>query len=226
MKELSIFVDESGDFGEYDYHSPYYIIALVFHDQDNDIKAEIEKLETEMTYIGWPNHCVHAGALIRSEHEYKESNLEDRQRILKRLMTFTRRVGIIHKTVYIEKKNVFDSVESAGKLSKQPALFIRNHIEWFTSYDLVKVYYDNGQVEVTKILSSVFHTLLERVEFIKVIPSEYRLFQVADLICTLKLTELKMENHFLSKSEKFFFKDERTLKKNYLKPLKELEVKK
>ncbi len=25
MKELSIFIDESGDFGEYDYHSPWYM---------------------------------------------------------------------------------------------------------------------------------------------------------------------------------------------------------
>ena len=28
MKELSIFVDESGDFGAYDYHSPYYIMHI------------------------------------------------------------------------------------------------------------------------------------------------------------------------------------------------------
>ncbi|WP_347559358.1 hypothetical protein [Clostridium sp. AM34-9AC] len=27
MKELSIFIDESGDFGEYDYHSPWYIVT-------------------------------------------------------------------------------------------------------------------------------------------------------------------------------------------------------
>ena len=33
MKELSIFIDESGDFGDYDYRSPYYIIAMVFHEQ-------------------------------------------------------------------------------------------------------------------------------------------------------------------------------------------------
>ena len=31
--ELSVFVDESGDFGEYDHHAPYYIISLVFHNQ-------------------------------------------------------------------------------------------------------------------------------------------------------------------------------------------------
>ncbi|WP_353885359.1 DUF3800 domain-containing protein [uncultured Dubosiella sp.] len=31
MKELSIFVDESGDFGKYDPCSPYYLIALIYH---------------------------------------------------------------------------------------------------------------------------------------------------------------------------------------------------
>ena len=77
---------------------------------------------------------------------------------------------------------------------------------------------------MTRILSSVFNALLENVEFRKVIPADYRLFQVADLICTLKLTELKMENHLLSKSEIYFFNDERTLKKNYLKPLSKKEL--
>ena len=33
MKELSVFVDESGDWGEYDFHAPYYIISLVLHDK-------------------------------------------------------------------------------------------------------------------------------------------------------------------------------------------------
>jgi len=37
MKELSVFVDESGDFGPSEYHSPYYIVTLVFHDQSADI---------------------------------------------------------------------------------------------------------------------------------------------------------------------------------------------
>lgn len=97
-------------------------------------------------------------------------------------------------------------------------------MDFFCSFDVVKIYYDNGQVGVTRVLSSVFNALLENVEFRKVIPSQYRLFQVADLICTLKLTELKFENHTLSKSEKTFFGDERTLKKNYLKPIKKKEL--
>ncbi|WP_448902847.1 hypothetical protein [Eubacterium sp.] len=41
MKELSVFVDASGDFGEYDYKSPYYIIAMVFHNQKKFFEKEI-----------------------------------------------------------------------------------------------------------------------------------------------------------------------------------------
>ena len=87
------------------------------------------------------------------------------------------------------------------------------------SFEIVKIYYDNGQVELNGILAAVFSTLLDNVEFRKVIPSDYRLFQVADLVCTLKLVELKLENHILSKSEIRFFESDRILKKNYLKPI-------
>ena len=44
MKELSIFVDESGDFGEYNHKSPYYIVTFIIHEQSNLINEKIEKL--------------------------------------------------------------------------------------------------------------------------------------------------------------------------------------
>ena len=41
MKELSVFVDEAGVFGPYDYRDPYYILSFVFHDQDDDLSKEM-----------------------------------------------------------------------------------------------------------------------------------------------------------------------------------------
>lgn len=219
MKELSIFVDESGDFGEFDSHTPFYILSLVLHDQKVDIKDDLALLESEMRNIGWPDHCIHAGPIIRAEYEYKECSLHERQQIIRRLMTFTRKLDIRYKSIYVEKKKELDEIELTGKLSRQLADLVRQNTNFFSEYDIVKVYYDNGQTQVTKILVSVFTTLLNNVKFIKVIPSDYRLFQVADLICTLKLTELKLERHILSKSEQYFFQDDRTFRKNYLKPL-------
>lgn len=45
MKELSIFIDESGDWGEYEKHCPYYIVTMVMHDQSKDIEKEVRHLE-------------------------------------------------------------------------------------------------------------------------------------------------------------------------------------
>ena len=44
MKELSIVVDESGDFGEYNHRTPYYIISMVLHDQDVDITKGVDPI--------------------------------------------------------------------------------------------------------------------------------------------------------------------------------------
>ena len=194
---------------------------MVMHDQSYDISTNLEKLERELDYIGYPNHCVHAGPIIRQEQEYRFESMEVRQKIMKKMMSFLRQVDIKCKTVYIEKKHISDEVEAAGKLAKQLSHFFRENLSVFASYDTVKVYYDNGQIELNKILSSVFNVFLDNVEFRKVIPSDYRLFQIADLVCTLQLLELKCDNHVLSNSEKRFFENDRTLKKNYIKPLKQ-----
>lgn len=183
----------------------------------------MEFLNRELSNIGWSNHCVHSGPVIRSEEEYRGCALKERQKILKKMMSFIRNIDIKYKTIYIEKKHL-DSMEAVNKLSKRLELFIKENYSLLCEYDVVKVYYDNGQVEVKRILYSVFNTMLKNVIFKKTIPSNYRLFQVADLICTLKLAELKNNEHLLSKSEVYFFGDVRTLKKNYLKPISNKEL--
>ncbi len=110
-----------------------------------------------------------------------------------------------------------------GKLSKQISQFIREHYEDLLTYNDVKIYYDNGQVEVSKMLSSVFNAMLPNPIFRKVLPTEYKLFQASDLLCTMKIISLKLDRKLLSKSEKMFFGNSRDLKKNYLKPLSKKE---
>jgi hypothetical protein len=65
VKELSVFIDESGDFGEYDYHSPYYIISMVFHDQAVNIDDSVKKLNQELSYMQLDGLCIHTGPIIR-----------------------------------------------------------------------------------------------------------------------------------------------------------------
>ena len=220
MRELSIFVDESGDFGEYSYHSPYYIVSMVFHDQEFDIKDSLSQLEKELSYLGYPNHCIHTGPIIRREEEYTFEDLAVRKKMLSRLMGFVRQVKIKYKSFYIEKKHISDITEATGKISKLIGNWIRENYDRILSYDTVKIYYDNGQVELSKILSSVFNVLLPSVKTKKVIPSDYRLFQVADMMCTMTLLDIKRQTHSLSNSELRFFGSEEKLYKNYLKDIK------
>ena len=223
MKELSVFIDESGDFGDYKPHSPYYIITMVFHNQDTMIADAVANLDRELDYIGIKRHCIHTGPIIRKEEDYALLTITERRRIFNKMIAFIRQVDIKYKCFSIEKRHINDAVEASGKLSKQIAAFILEHYKEFLTFDNVKIYYDNGQIEVTKILSSVFNALLPNVEFRKAIPSNYKLFQVADLLCTMRLLQLKIDSGLISKSEMAFFGNVRDLNKNYLKPLKQKE---
>lgn len=55
MKELSIFIDESGDFGPYSHHSPWYIVTMVFHNQDINIDEPVQYLENQLEQLGYSN---------------------------------------------------------------------------------------------------------------------------------------------------------------------------
>ncbi len=52
MKELSVFVDEAGVFGPYDYREPYYILSFMFHDQEDTRTIEdiVSALPEEVFY--------------------------------------------------------------------------------------------------------------------------------------------------------------------------------
>lgn len=89
MDELSIFVDESGNFGTYDYHSPLYIFSLVCHDQKTDITEIVNSLNRELDLINYGSRYFHAGPIIRRENEYRDLNIfKKKSRHLKRVSIF------------------------------------------------------------------------------------------------------------------------------------------
>ena len=65
-KEISVFVDESGSYDPDETSSLYYMVCLVFHDQDSDISGEILKLDEAIVATGRDaGHCIHTAPLIR-----------------------------------------------------------------------------------------------------------------------------------------------------------------
>ena len=215
MKELSVFVDESGDFGAYEHHSPFYLVTLVFHDQSIDLSPNLRRLHDAMNQSGTPNYTIHAGPLIRRENEYHEFSITERKKIFDNLFHFVRTTNITYYSVIVEKKHLVEHIDLNIQITKQLSAFLYNSIEKLLQYDRIVVYYDNGQMELTNILVSVFNTVLHQVQFKKVIPANYKLFQAADMLCTIELLSLKAEKKMLSKSELAFFVSERNLYRTY-----------
>lgn len=218
-KILSIFIDESGDFGAYESHCPYYLVSMVMHDQRIEIKDNLICLDEHLQRLGYPNHAIHTGPLIRREAVYANDTVESRKKLFNSLFHFTRQLNFRYICVSIRKSECRDEIDMASHLSRAISEELRRNKEYLESFDKVIIYYDNGQIELTKILTSIFNSLFFNVEFRKVQPVNYRLFQVADLICTLELLSIKERNHLLTKSEEMFLGSVKELKKSYLKPL-------
>ena len=218
FKELSVFIDESGDFGEYKPHSPYYIISLVFHNQKQNLFEYIKQLDEKLNWIedySW----VHVGPIVRGEETYNLIGIPVRRKILKTFTTFIKKCPITYKSFHIEKKHFKNDDDMVARLSRDLSSFLQENSIYFSSFDSIKVYYDNGQNEISRMLAGVFHALFTNVEFTKVIPSKYKLFQAADLFCYFTLIKLKLDSGILSENEIKFFGTKYALRKNYLKPL-------
>lgn len=219
-KILSVFIDESGDFGPYRPHSPYYIVAMVLHNQSIDMIEPIRHFETHLQNLGYPPHAIHTGPLIRREAVYKNISMKNRKQLFHALFHFARKLDIHYICAKIKKAECSDITSLTLKLSKEISRILYSCENYWKHFDRIIVYYDNGQVELTKILTSVFSTLYTHVNFRKVTPADYKLFQIADLICTMELLSEKSETRSFSNSELEFFNNIHDFKKNYLKHIR------
>jgi hypothetical protein len=216
VANLSIFVDESGDFG---LDSDFYVVALVLHCQDDGITPMLESLTERLKsgVEGLPfDRAIHTGPAIRGENEYRNLPIQTRKREFTRLFAFARRVPVLHQTFAFRTREHPERLKLKGAISRALSVFLQENAEYFLSFERVIVYYDNGQAEITDVLNTLFNAFFFDVDFRRVVPAEYRLFQVADLHCTLELLRLKLESKKLSRSDLFFFGTERSLRKDYL----------
>ena len=217
MSTLSVFIDESGDFGPYEIHAPYYILTLLFHDQSNSIDDQVVHLKKHLVEMGFnAHHAIHSAPLIRREKDYEHLDLPKRRKLFRYLLTFMRVCDISYQAFVFRKREISGHDALVSRMSKAVGSFVRDNLEYFQKFSQVIVYYDGGQKEITNIINAVFNVFLNA-EIRRVTPSDYCLFQAADMACTLELLEIKYHANELSRSEVEFFRGRRNLHKNYLK---------
>jgi len=195
-KTLSIFVDESGRFQYPDPDSRFYIVSPVLHDQAVDLVPALTGLDLRFRDLHLEKLCFHAGPLIRQEKVFAVMDRSFRYRIFAAMMGFARHVDFKYHCLVVDKKEVTSSEQIVRRLGDKLVEFLSLHRDDLGAFDCVKIYYDCGQSPVTNLLHRTFTGIPGvRIEFAQSVTSErYRLFQIADLVCSVKFIAEKIRS--------------------------------
>lgn len=219
MQELSLFVDESGTVGK---DSKYYLITLVFHDQADGIDEHIAAYERALRDRGLRDISFHASPLMNGNDEYAGMGMDERKQLLAAFFVFARKLPVTYRTFAYVKKEFATPEILAARMRRDVVTFLFDHLESFQKFDLVKIYYDDGQKVVSSTLREAISYALskESILFRKSNATDYRLSQVADFLCTIELTALKYEAKETTPTDDKVFGMVGTFKGNYLKKLR------
>jgi len=154
-------------------------------------------------------------------------NWDLRRKIFYRMLAFANHVPFRYACLVVDKKYADSTSTIIDSLARQLANLIDSHRLDLTEFEEVKVYYDCGQKPVTNLLHTFFESRTHlRVVFAQAVEvARYKMIQVADLVCTLRLISLKLDAGLsLSKSEEKFFGGVRAFKHNVLRVIRRKEI--
>ena len=203
MKRLNIFVDETGEFGFGKGASELYGVSFTFHEHNDDIMPELNKLNNRFDKIGYTN-MIHMADLIMKRGDYKNFNIATRKSIFNAIYQFSRRIPVKYKTIIIDKRYTDNGMILKQQLSYEINKMIKEHKKYFKKFDKIVMYYDNGQEILGVILESIFlrfDNFEHRVDFDH---KEKRLFQVSDMLTFIDKYDFKYKNKLsYTKGEKY-----------------------
>ena len=224
MKELSVFVDESGEFGS---SSKYYLVTLLFHDQSVDIAPIIAGHVQALKQSSLDDVQFHMTSLLRGHEYYASMELGDRKRHLARFLAFYRRLPVTTFTLSYTKSMFPNYKKMLLRMKRDLTVYLFDHLDYLQQFDRVKVYYDGGQHEVSEMLHAAIEYSLAReaIMFRDAAPSDYRLAQAADFVCGIELAALRYSSHESTQTDAIFFGGSSAFKKNWLKHVRKKAAK-
>lgn len=99
---------------------------------------------------------IHMADLIMKKGDYKDFSIEMRKNIFKAIYHFLRKINIKYKTIIIDKNYTDNSRILKQQLSIEINKMLKEHDKYFSKFDEIVMYYDNGQEILGTILDSIF----------------------------------------------------------------------
>lgn len=224
MKELSVFVDESGGQGG---HSKCCLMTLVLHDQSDPIDDALKKYAQSLSDSNLEDVPFHAGPLMNGHGDYENYDFATRRKLFSRFFVFAKSMPFVYKTFAYRRSEVSETDSFVARLRKDLAGFLSDNLGFFQGYGKIKIYYDDGQRMVSQALHRAIDYILskEAVLYREAYPSDYRLSQIADFVCALELTAIKFENgETTATDEKMFGTSYTYFKRNYLRQIRKKRI--
>ena len=223
MRELSVFIDESGSDGLRD---KYYLVTLVLHEQDDDISEGIKLYEQSLAEKGLSDVPFHASPLLNGHDDYEGMELADRKRLLSVFRVFFRHMPVRYTCIALKTKEYPATDEVFNTMRRCLVDFLFDELPYFQGFDVVKIYYDNGQQSIAEAVHKAMDYALAKdaVIYRSASPADYRLSQVADYICTMELTALKYADKASTATDEKFFGSWSQFKKGILKEVRSKRV--
>lgn len=200
MKKLKIYIDESGEFGFKDGSSDLYVVSMVMYDTSKSITSFLNAFNERLKEIGYTG-MIHMADLVRHKGDYKNFDISKRKNIFNAIFHLTRKLPINIHSIIIDKKYTSNNKVLKRKVLLELNSFIENNRKYFSKFDEIMVFYDNGQNILGNAIDIAFSNLNNYEHIIDFDKIQERLFQISDMLTYVDKFDFKYKNklHFSTK---------------------------
>lgn len=214
VNRLNLHIDESGS---QDFSEGRYIVAVVLHDHSANIADPIDRYECRLSIAGLPNIPFHGKDLLHGNQDYAAVSPGDRKRLLAQFARFVRELPFSFFVLRYGVSDARNREELEARIRRDLALFVFDRLPYFQLFDVIAVYYDNGQGAVSIALRDALDFALAKnvADYRDADHSARRLLQVADYICTVVRVSDDYDAGKQTKTHERFFGNRRSFMQSF-----------
>ena len=216
-------MDESGGQGG---RSKYYILTLVFHNQDESLADTLAAYRESLANRGLKDIPFHASPLMNGHDAYEGMDFKTRKSMFIAFFILLQHMPIRYRAFVYKRSEFADETAFVARMRRDIAVLLFDELDYLQSFDKIKIYYDGGQNIVEKSLREAVGYALskESILYRETRAEDYRLAQAADMICALELTARKYKAHEQTSTDEKMFGSAGAFKNNYMKTLKRMRL--